>query len=106
MVRRAEGPDGLGSLIDQGGTRCHRLLKILIEPGGMYCLTWLILLLTGSTALHIFITIFGQLTVSQLPRPTTFIRSPADPRQLFFTHRGTAGDIPDVDHRTRIAEFG
>ena len=46
----------------------RRLLKILIESGGMYCLTWLILLclvLTGSMASHIFLTIVGQLTVSQ-----------------------------------------
>ncbi|KAF8496499.1 hypothetical protein F5888DRAFT_391838 [Russula emetica] len=71
MMRRAERLDGLGSLIGQGGTRYRRLLKILIESGGMYCLTWLILLcliLTGSTASHIFLTIIGQLTVSQLPR--------------------------------------
>jgi len=65
MMRRAERLDGLGSLIGQGGTRYRRLLKILIESGGMYCLTWLILLcliLTGSTASHIFLTIIGQLT--------------------------------------------
>jgi hypothetical protein len=111
MMRRAERLDGLGSLIGQGGTRYRRLLKILIESGGMYCLTWLILLcliLTGSMASHVFLTIIGQLTVSQLPtvfRPT-FIRNPLIPGAFFFTHRGATGDIPDVDHRTRIAEFG
>lgn len=64
-MRRAERLDGLSSLIGQGGTRYRRLLKILIESGGMYCLTWLILLcliLTGSMASHIFLTIVGQLT--------------------------------------------
>jgi hypothetical protein len=69
MMRRAERLDGLGSLIGQGGTRYRRLLKILIESGGMYCLTWLILLclvLTRSTASHIFLTVVGQLTVGQL----------------------------------------
>jgi hypothetical protein len=47
--------------------RYHRLLKILIESGGMYCLTWLILLcliVTGSDAAHVFLGIIGQLTVS------------------------------------------
>jgi len=65
MMRRAERLDGLGSIIGQGGTRYRRLLKILIESGGMYCLTWLILLclvVTRSMATHIFLTIIGQLT--------------------------------------------
>jgi hypothetical protein len=93
MMRRAERLDGLGSLIGQGGTRYRRLLKILIESGGMYCLTWLILLclvLTGSMASHIFLTIIGQLTVSQLPndfRPT-FIRSQLIPDAFFFKLTG------------------
>jgi len=111
MMRRAERLDGLGSLIGQGGTRYRRLLKILIESGGMYCLTWLILLcliLTGSMASHVFLAIIGQLTVSQLPRvpKPTSIRNPLIPDAFLKIHRGNAGDIPDVDHRTRIAEFG
>lgn len=67
MVKRAERLDRLGSLIGQGGTRYRRLLKMLIESGGMYCLTWLILLcliITGSMASHVFLAIIGQLTVS------------------------------------------
>jgi hypothetical protein len=69
-MRRAERLDGISSLIGQGGARYRRLLKILIESGGMYCLTWLILLcliLTESKAQHIFLSIIGQLTVSPLP---------------------------------------
>ncbi|KAI0280213.1 hypothetical protein BGY98DRAFT_350386 [Russula aff. rugulosa BPL654] len=65
MVRRAERLDRLSSLIGQGGTRYRRLLKMLIESGGMYCLTWLILLcliITGSMAEHVFLAIIGQLT--------------------------------------------
>ena len=46
--------------------RYRRLLKVLIESGGMYCLTWLVvlcLIATGSSASHIFLSIVGQLTV-------------------------------------------
>lgn len=101
MVRRAERLDGLGSLIGQGGTRYRRLLKILIESGGMYCLTWLILLclvLTGSMASHIFLTIIGQLTVSQLPggfRPS-FIRSPLIPDPSFLLTGSWQGIYPTL----------
>lgn len=83
-MRRAERLDGIGSLIGQGGTRYRRLLKILIESGGMYCLTWLILLclvVTRSMATHIFLTIIGQLTVSQLPTPLLY-KEPADSGRL------------------------
>ena len=44
----------------------RRLLEILIESGGLYCLTWLLLLCliaTGSPASHVFLSILGQLTV-------------------------------------------
>jgi len=64
-MRKAERGHGRGSLIGHGGMRYHRLLKILIESGGMYCLTWLILLcliVTGSDAAHVFLGIIGQLT--------------------------------------------
>ena len=65
-MRRAERLDGLGSIIGKGGVRYRRLLKILIESGGMYCLTWLILLclvLAGSKTSHVLLSIIGQLTV-------------------------------------------
>lgn len=42
------------SIVGHVGVRYRRLLKILIESGGMYCLTWLILLclnVTNSPAL-------------------------------------------------------
>ncbi|KAH9060607.1 hypothetical protein EDB87DRAFT_1683555 [Lactarius vividus] len=48
-----------------GTMQLQRLLKILIESGGLYCLTWLLLLcfnLTGSPASHVFLSIIGQLT--------------------------------------------
>ncbi|KAF8483283.1 hypothetical protein DFH94DRAFT_689783 [Russula ochroleuca] len=64
-MRKAEHLDGLSSIIGQGGVRYRRLLKVLIESGGMYCLTWLILLcliLSGSKASHVFLSIIGQLT--------------------------------------------
>ncbi|KAI9509300.1 hypothetical protein F5148DRAFT_1283086 [Russula earlei] len=64
-LRRAERHDRFAPLVGAGGVRYRRLLKILIESGGMYCLTWLILLclvLKGSTAQHVFFSIIGQLT--------------------------------------------
>ncbi|KAH9006544.1 hypothetical protein EDB86DRAFT_3145222 [Lactarius hatsudake] len=51
--------------VTHGTVRLHSLLKILIESGGLYCLTWLLLLcfnLTGSPASHVFLSIIGQLT--------------------------------------------
>ncbi|KAI9441267.1 hypothetical protein H4582DRAFT_1365159 [Lactarius indigo] len=51
--------------ITHGTVQLHRLLNILIESGGLYCLTWLLLLcfnLTGSPASHVFLSIIGQLT--------------------------------------------
>jgi hypothetical protein len=68
-MRKAERFDRFGSLTGSGRVRCRRLLKILIESGGMYCLTWLILLclvLKHSTASHVFFSIVGQLTVRPL----------------------------------------
>jgi hypothetical protein len=84
-IRKAERGHGRGSLIGHGGVRYHRLLKILIESGGMYCLTWLILLcliVTGSDAAHVFLGIIGQLTVS----PFMAVLGIADPGH-FFTNR-------------------
>ncbi|KAI9465744.1 hypothetical protein BJY52DRAFT_1209223 [Lactarius psammicola] len=54
-----------GATVGHGAVQLHRLLKILIESGGLYCLTWLLLLcfvLTGSPASHVFLSIIGQLT--------------------------------------------
>ncbi|KAH9048417.1 hypothetical protein EDB84DRAFT_1556872 [Lactarius hengduanensis] len=51
--------------VTHGTVQLHRLLKILIESGGLYCLTWLLLLcfnLTGYPASHVFLSIIGQLT--------------------------------------------
>jgi hypothetical protein len=65
-MKRTQRLVHLNFTIGHGGTRYHRLMKIIIESGGMYCLTWLILLclvLSGSTAMHVFISIIGQLTV-------------------------------------------
>jgi hypothetical protein len=65
-MRKAERLDALASMIGRGGERYRCLLKMVIESGGMYCLTWLILLclvVTGSTAAHVFLSIIGQLTV-------------------------------------------
>ncbi|KAH9965631.1 hypothetical protein BGW80DRAFT_1344183 [Lactifluus volemus] len=48
-----------------GGAQYYRLLIIIIESGGMYCLTWLLLLsfeFAGSPAVHICLSIIGQLT--------------------------------------------
>jgi len=47
------------------GRQLRHLLEILIESGGLYCLTWLLLLcfiLTGSPASHVFLSILSQLT--------------------------------------------
>lgn len=44
----------------------HRLLKIIIEPGALYCLTWLLLLgfvAPRSPVSHILLSIVGQLAV-------------------------------------------
>ena len=52
----------------QGTAQYHRLLLIIIESGGMYCLTVLLFLcfvVTGSPAKHITFSILGQLTVRQ-----------------------------------------
>jgi hypothetical protein len=52
-----------------GGAQYYRLLIIIIESGGMYCLTWLLLLsfeFAGSPAVHICLSIIGQLTVRLL----------------------------------------
>lgn len=114
-MKRAERFDGLAgfagsSIIGKGGVRYRRLLKVLIESGGMYCLTWLILLClnaTRSSASHIFFSIIGQLTVRhslQVP-PTTNRNRFADLRTLFYLP-GAVGDIPDADHRARVAESG
>jgi hypothetical protein len=68
-MRRAERPDRF-SILGRGGERYHRLLKILIESGGMYCLTWLVLLclvVTGSPTERIFMSIISQLTVRPYP---------------------------------------
>jgi len=65
-MRRAARFDRFGFLTGSGGVRYRRLLKILIESGGLYCLTWLILLclvLKHSTAQHVFCSILGPLTV-------------------------------------------
>ena len=65
-MKRAQRPDHLNFTIGHGGARYRRLMKIIIESGGMYCLTWLILLclvLSGSTAMHVLLSIIGQLTV-------------------------------------------
>lgn len=65
-MRRMERLDRINSIISHGAVRYRRLIKIMIESGGMYCLTWLILLclvLSGSTAIHVFLSIIGQLTV-------------------------------------------
>ena len=65
-MRKAERLDALASMIGRGGERYRCLLKMVIESGGMYCLTWLILLclvVTDSTAAHVFLSIIGQLTV-------------------------------------------
>ncbi|KAH9042526.1 hypothetical protein EDB85DRAFT_1071704 [Lactarius pseudohatsudake] len=51
--------------VTHGTVRLHRLLNILIESGGLYCLTWLLLLcfnLIGYPASHVFLSIIGQLT--------------------------------------------
>ncbi|KAH9962979.1 hypothetical protein BC827DRAFT_185806 [Russula dissimulans] len=64
-MRRAARFDRFGLLTGGGGVRYRRLLKILIESGGLYCLTWLILLclvLKHSAAEHIFCSIVGLLT--------------------------------------------
>jgi len=63
-VRRTDCPECLNSVIGHG-VRYRRLVKIIIESGGMYCLTWLILLclvLSRSTVMHVFLSIIGQLT--------------------------------------------
>ena len=66
----------------------RHLLEILIESGGLYCVTWLILLcfiLTGSPASHVCLSILGQLTVryslvsKEMGRPLTL--------DFFFWHR-------------------
>jgi hypothetical protein len=65
-MRRAERLDRFASIMGQGEVRYRRLLKILIESGGLYCLTWLTLLclvVTKSPAERIFISIISQLTV-------------------------------------------
>jgi len=65
-MRKAERLDRFSSILGRGGVRYHRLLKILIESGGMYCLTWLVLLclvVTGSPTERIFMSIISQLTV-------------------------------------------
>ncbi|KAI9465746.1 hypothetical protein BJY52DRAFT_483989 [Lactarius psammicola] len=54
-----------GATVGHGTVQLHRLLKILIESGGLYCLTWLLLLcfnVTGYPASHVFLSIIGQLT--------------------------------------------
>ena len=71
MVRRVGRLDGLGSLIGQGGTQYRRLLKILIESGGMYCLTWVILLclvLTRSIG-YALMTLQSSLLFQPPPHP-------------------------------------
>ena len=69
-MRKAERLDRFTSIMGQGGVRYHRLLKILIESGGMYCLTWLIqlcLVVTHSPAERVVISIISQLTVRPPP---------------------------------------
>ncbi|KAI0301624.1 hypothetical protein B0F90DRAFT_1817086 [Multifurca ochricompacta] len=54
-----------GTAASHGTVQYRRLLKILIESGGLYCLTWLLLLcfiLSGSPAAHVCLSIIGQLT--------------------------------------------
>lgn len=54
-----------GATVTDGTVRLRQLFKILIESGGLYCLTWLLLLcfiLTESPASHVFLSIIGQLT--------------------------------------------
>ena len=82
------------SIVSRGGVRYRRLMKIMIESGGMYCLTWLILLclvLSGSTAIHVFFSIIGQLTVRYVSNSLDHPRGFADPGLFFFClieHRG------------------
>jgi hypothetical protein len=93
-MRKAERLDALASVIGRGGVRYRRLLKIVIESGGMYCLTWLILLclaVTGSTAAHVFLSIIGQLTV----RPPLINFLAAYDRSL----------IPDISLLTGCREY-
>lgn len=88
------------------GAQCHRLLKVIIESGGMYCVTWLILLclvLTNSIFSHIFLSIVAQLTVRHLIDILT-IHEIADPRILLKKIRPGVGNIPNTHHRARNAE--
>jgi len=64
-TRRAARFERFGFLTGSGGVRYRRMLKILIESGGLYCLTWLILLclvLKHSAAQHVFCSLVGPLT--------------------------------------------
>jgi hypothetical protein len=66
-VERADGGQGLP--VTTENLQYRRLLLIIIESGGMYCLTWLVFLclaIARSPVKRVFMSVIGQLTVCQL----------------------------------------